>query len=247
MRAIAQCLALGVFVGIWPYLTTQAQKMPETTSVQIVNATSVPVISLKVNDSLAYGTFPQGKRSGDAPVRLLEVVYEAEDKRSGSKAKSDQITYQPGAYQSLVILGDFSTTSPRRILRQPENVLSSDDGKHLPNVLFQVYPHTSSKAPVRLRIVNGMPGKRLTFAHGKSEVVVRPGDCAVLESQPATARYTAHVDGESIPLLMRQEGLIRNAIIVFFLKDEKPSFIRAFENNAEAEAMRAELEKAGSD
>jgi len=42
------------------------------------------------------------------------------------------------------------------------------------------------------------------------------------------------VDGESIPLLMRQEGLIRNAIIVFFLKDEKPSFIRAFENNAEA-------------
>ena len=36
-----------------------------------------------------------------------------------------------------------------------------------------------------------------------------------------TAQYTAHVDGESIPLLMRQEGLIRNAIIVFFFKDGK--------------------------
>ena len=61
--------------------------------------------------------------------------------------------------------------------------------------------------------------------------------------QPATAQYTAHVDGQNIPLLMRQEGLIRNAIIVFFLKDE-PSFMRAFENNAESRAMRAELEKA---
>jgi len=97
---------------------------------------------------------------------------------------------------------------------------------------------------VRLRIINGIPCKSLMFAHGKSKVVVPPGECAVLESQPATARYTAHVDGESIPLLMRQEGLIRNAIIVFFLKDDKPSFIRAFENNDEVEAMRAELEKA---
>ena len=97
---------------------------------------------------------------------------------------------------------------------------------------------------MRLRIINGVPGKNLTFVSGNHELVIKSGDCGFLENQPATAQYTAHVDGENIPLLMRQEGLIRNAIIVFFLKDGKPSFMRAFENNAESRAMRAELEKA---
>ena len=244
MRAITPLLALNVFVAIWPAPPSQAQATAETTSVQIVNATSVPVLSLKINDILAYDTFPQGTRSGDAVVPLLEAVYEAEDKRSGSKAKSDEITYEPGAYQSLVILGDFSTTSSRTLLRQPASALGRENGKHPPNVLFQVCPHTPSKAPVRLRIINGMPARSLTFASSKSEVIVRPGECAVLESQPATAQYTARVGGESIPLLMRQEGLVRNAIIVFFMKDGKPSFMRAFENNAESKAMHAELEKA---
>ncbi len=244
MRVIAPCLALGVFAGIWPGATTQAQGTAETASVQIVNATSVPMLSLKVNGTLAYDTFPQGKRSGDAPSPLLEAVYEAEDKRSGSKAKSDKITYQPGTSQSLVILGDFSSSSRPTIPGQPESALRSADRRHLPNVLFQVYPHTPSKAPVRLRVINGVPGKSLTFIHGRKEVVIRAGECAVLEGQPATAQYAAHVDGKSIPLLMRQEGSIRNAIIVFFLKDGKPSFMRAFENNAESKATRAELEKA---
>ena len=101
MRAIALCLALSVLMAIWPRLTTQAQATPEMASVQIVNATSVPVLALKVNDTLAYDTFPQGKRSGDAPVPLLEAVYEAEDKRSGLRAKSDKITYECGTHQRL--------------------------------------------------------------------------------------------------------------------------------------------------
>ena len=244
MRVIAPRLALSVLMAIWPRLTAQAQATPAMTSVQIVNATSVPVLALKVNDTLTYDTFPQGKRSGDAPVPLLEAVYEAEDKRSGSKAKSDKITYELGMYQSLVILGDFSTTSPPRIPRQPDSALNSEDGKHPPNVLFQVYPHTPSKAPVRLRIINGVPGKSLTFASNNHELVIKPGDCGILENQPATAQYTGHIDGENIPLLIRQEGLIRNAIIVFFLRDGKPSFMRAFENNAESKVLRAELEKA---
>ena len=244
MRVIAPSLALSVLIAIWPRLTAQAQATPEMTRVQIVNATSVPVLALRINDTLTYDTFPQGKLSGDAPVPLLEAVYEAEDKQSRSKAKSDKISYERGTYQSLVILGDFSTTSPPRIPRQPDDALGSEDGKHPPNVLFQVYPHTPSKAPVRLRIINGVPGKRLTFASSNHELVIKPGDCGVLENQPATAQYTGHVDGENIPLLMRQEGLIRNAIIVFFLKDGKPSFMRAFENNAESKATRAELEKA---
>jgi hypothetical protein len=175
---------------------------------------------------------------------LLEAVYEAEDRQSGSRAKSGKITYESEASQSLVILGDFSTTSPPGILRQPDSAITDAGGKYPPNVLFQVYSHASTGAPVRLRVINGMPGKRLVLVSGSNELMIRPGDCSVLESQPAVAQYTARVDGESIPLLMRQEGLIRNAMIVFFLKDGKPSFMRAFENNADSQALRAELEKA---
>ena len=243
MRSIIIGIGLMALPEIWSQPAAQAQSTLKMASVQIINATSVPVLSLKVNDTLAYDAFPQGKRSADAPVPLLEAAYEAEDKQSGSKAKSEKITYQPGAYSSLVILGDFSTISPSGTLRQPGSSLTIEAGKYPPNVLFQVYPHTSSKSPVRLRIINGIPGKRLTFVNGNNELALNPGDCAVLESQPATAQYTAHVNGESIPLLMRQEGLIRNAVIVFFLKDGKPTFMRAFENNAESKAMRTELEK----
>ena len=109
------------------------------------------VLSLRINETLAYDTFSQGQRSGDAALPLLEATYEAEDRLSGTKAKSERITYAPGAYQSLVIVGDFSRTSPPGVLRQPENGLTGEEAGYPPNVLFQVYPHTSSKAPVRLR------------------------------------------------------------------------------------------------
>jgi hypothetical protein len=243
MRSVVSYIALTALAAIWPD-ALQAQAPGEMASVQIVNATSVPIISLRVNDTLVYDDFPQGKRSGDAPLRLLEAVYEAEEKQSGARAKSDKITYGAGTSQSLVILGDFSTVSPSGVLRQPDSAPPNSGSKYPPNVLFQVYPHTPSQAPVRLRVINGMPGKRLVFLSGSNELVVSPGDFAVLERQPAVAQYTARVDGETIPLLMRQEGLIRNAMIVFFLKDGKPSFMRAFENNTDSKALRAELEKA---
>jgi hypothetical protein len=244
MRSIAPCVFLIAFGELSTQLAAQTQEAPAMANVQIVNATSVPVLSLRINQTLAYDTFPQGKRSGDAAVPLLEATYEAEERQSGTKAKSERITYAPGAYQSLVILGDFSRTSAPGVLRQPDSVLTGEEAGYPPNVLFQVYPHTLSKAPVRLRIINGMPGKHLAFVAAKNEVAIKPGECAVLEGQPARAQYTALVDGERIPLLIRQEGLIRNAIIVFFLKDGVPTFMRAFENNAESKAMRAELEKA---
>ena len=106
-----------------------------------------------------------------------------------------------------------------------------------------MFSHAATEAPVRLRIINGMPGKTLTFVAGRREILVKPGEFGMLTGQPATARYLAKVDGESISLLMRQEGLIRNAMIVFFLKSGRPAFMRAFENNADSNRKREELEK----
>ena len=119
MRLIASCLFLITLGELPAQLAAQAEEAPAMASVQIINATSVPVLSLRINETLAYDTFSQGQRSGDAALPLLEATYEAEDRLSGTKAKSERITYAPGAYQSLVIVGDFSRTSPPGVLRQP--------------------------------------------------------------------------------------------------------------------------------
>jgi hypothetical protein len=237
MRSIVSRFAVAALTALAFNGRAYTESPPGTASVQIVNATSVPAISLKINDSLVYGTFPQGKKSADAPVPVLEAVYEAEDKRTGSRARSEKITYEPGAYQSLVILGDFSTPAPA-----PSG---NPAGENAPvaNVGFQVFSHEATKPPVRLRIINGMPSKTLKFAGGAVELVIKAGDHAVLENQPAIAQYAATVDGASIPVLMRQEGLIRNALIVFYVKEGKPVFMRAFENNADSNRTRAEMEK----
>lgn len=243
MRTIFASVGLATIGILGLNLHAQAQTLPATTRVQILNATCVPIIALKINDRVAYDAFPQGKKTADGPVPLLEAIYEAEDKQTGAQAKSEKITYEPNAYQSLVILGDFSTDTAPGELKQPGQALRAEERQYSPNVLFQVYSHAATKAPVRLRVINGMPGKSLIFVAGSNEIIVKPGECAVLESQLATTQYMAKVDGESIPLLMRQEGLIRNAIVVFFLKSGKPAFMRAFENNAESDHMRVQLEK----
>jgi hypothetical protein len=205
-----------------------------TASVQIINATCALAIELKVNNRVVYENFPQGLKTADFPTRLLSAVYEAQDRATGLPATSARINYAPGSFQSLVILGDFSRESPPGQLRQPGRALAADFRPFPPSVLFQVYSHDSSEAPVRLRIVNGMPGKSLTLVAGSTETVVQPGGSAVLAGQPPTAQYIAKVGNESIPFVMRQEGQIRNAMVIFFLRSGRPDFTRAFENTAAA-------------
>jgi hypothetical protein len=212
-------------------------------SVQIVNATSVPAIALKINDRLTYETFPQGIRSADAPTTALKATYEAEDKQTGHRAKSAEITYKPGTNQSLVILGDFSTDTPPGTLRRPRQALALNSEQYPPSILFHVFSHAAREAPVRLRIINGMPGKSLTFVAGSRKMLIEPGSFAVLDGQPAVAEYHAETDGEEISVLMRQEGLVRNAMIIFFLKNGRPAFMRAFENNADSIRRAKELAK----
>ena len=221
----------------------QGQPFPGTTSVQIVNATSVPAIALRINDRLAYESFPQGLKSADSPTSTLKATYEAEDKQTGRFAKSAEINYKPGTNQSLVILGDFSTEPPAGTLRRPGRALVGNGEQHPPSILFQVFSHAAKEAPVRVRIINGMPGKSLTFVAGKEEIVVEPGNSAVLDGQPTFAHYRAKADGGEISVLMRQEGLVRNAMIIFFLKNGRPAFMRAFENNADSNRRTRELAK----
>jgi hypothetical protein len=221
----------------------RGQPLPGTSSVQIVNATSVPVIALRINDRLAYESFPQGLKSADSPTSALKATYEAEDKQTGRLARSAEINYKPGTNQSLIILGDFSTDPPAGMIGRPDHALVGNGEQYPPRVFFQVFSHAAREAPVRVRIINGMPGKSLRFVAGREEIVVEPGNSAILTGQPAFAHYQAKTEGEEISVVMRQEGLVRNAMIIFFLKDGRPAFMRAFENNADSNRRVTELAK----
>lgn len=250
MNAIASlmrssCVSFGLAAVLVLALNSwsHGEPPPATASVQIVNAASVPSIALRINDRLVYENFPQGLKSADSPTGALIATYEAEDKQTGHRARSAEITYKPGTNQSLVILGDFSTDTPPGALRHPGRALSGNSEHYPPSILFHVFSHAAKEAPVRLRIINGMPGKSLTFGAGRQEIVVEPGGFAVLDGQLAIAQYQAKIDGKEISVLMRQEGLVRNAMIIFFLRNGRPAFMRAFENNADSDRRAKELAK----
>ena len=215
----------------------------KSASVQIVNATSVAAITLRINDQIAYENFPQGLKSADFATNVLRATYEAEDKETGRRAKSAQISYEPDSQQSLVITGDFSRDTPPGLPRQAERTQPGENKQSASNVVFQVFSHAATEAPVRLRIINGLPGQNLTFVAGHRETVVKPGGIAVLEGQPATARYLAKTDRNEIVLLMRQEGIVRNAMVIFFLKNGRPAFVRAFERTTDPGRERQRPEK----
>jgi len=234
------CLFLAVFSGLLPTeLWSQDESLDAQTSVQIVNATSVPIIALSQNGKADYPDFPQGLRTADAPTNRIKVKYTAVDKQSGASADSPEIKYTPNANQSLVILGDFSTSVPPETFPQPGQPQSGSEKPFLPNVHFRVYKHTKGTVSdsVRLRVINGMPGKTLSFdidgaaTDQGQQFTLKPGEERDMLSQAPVSEYVAEIDGTTIPILMRQEGEIRNAMLIFFLKaDGKPAFTRAFEN-----------------
>lgn len=206
---------------------------PPTTSVQIINATSVPSISLSVNGRNDYPDFPQGLYTGDAPTEMLSVKYLATDKASNASIESDLIRYEPNKNYSLIIMGDFSTDVPPGQLPQPGVTYETPEKPYPPNVLFRVHSHDlkTSESPVRLTVINAMPRKNLQFGISSTpKKHIAPGSELILSNQPASFEYEAEIDGEKIPVLMNQEGNVRNALIIFYLKEGKPAFSRAFEN-----------------
>jgi hypothetical protein len=222
-------LLTGVVCG---NLNAQAPQEGPGTRVRIVNGTSVEAIDLSLNGDKFYPDFRQGQITSDAATRLFKVKYTAENKATSAVAESKEIEYAPGASQTLVILGDFDVNVPPGTLRQPGPPPPKPEKPYPPSVLFRVYQHEKEDLPeaVRLRILNGMPGKILNFSSPNQKITVMPGEEQSLKGQQPVVEYVGKVDEMSIPILMRQEGDLRNATIVFFLKsDGTPEFKRVFE------------------
>lgn len=207
---------------------------PPSTSIQIVNATSVPSIALEVNGRMDYPDFPQGEYTSDAPTEGLNYRYKVTNKRDGVTVSPAPVTFKNMENQTLLLIGDFSKEAEEGKMPQPNLQTTSENAAKAnpPNLLVRVYSHQKGleKNPVRIRVTNGMPRKILNLMSPK-KVTLFPGEETELEGEPLVQMYVFKVDNhEDISVLMRQDANPINANIVFYLKDNEPTFKRFFES-----------------
>ncbi len=200
-RSVFAILFAIIFIGCGIVIGAEPSS-PPTTQVQIINATCVPSISLSVNGKNSYPDFPQGLYTGDAPVATMNARYRALDPKSGASVESPEFKYDANARQSLVILGDFSLSAPPGTLAQPGPKPPPPVKPFPPSVIFRLFSHSSEPGdtPVRLRVLNGMPGKTLKFSSREETREILPGFDHEFKKQPPLYEYTAEVDGKLIPV-----------------------------------------------
>jgi len=197
---------------------------PAMATLRIMNAISVPAISLSVNGVDRYRDFAQGRMTGMFPLSGTTVKYTATNLANGAKAESETIQYTPGA-QTLVIVGDFSTDCLPGEL--PSTTPTAPPEKpYSPNVLFKVFPNGEPPkgSTIRVQVYNAMPRTTLEFS-GKSaqRQSIAPGQIAMLIGQPRPAFYQAVANGQTLNLTLMQSD-VENQIVVFFLRDGKPAY-----------------------
>lgn len=216
------------------------------TCIRIINATSVPEISLSVsgtNGPVAYPDFKQGTWTGNAPLGRTAFHYLV--RSASGEFVADHVTNFPAlASGTLLLTGDLSTGGPAEKLpeiapnaaRLRESL--SPDGSHAPNFQFRFFPSTTTTAdPCHYRIVNGMPSKSLTL-RGKPDgqrparqlALLAPGESVLFVHQPPDVTWEAEIDGVVYPVEILQRDTPLNCIIPFFLRQGRPEFIRVFES-----------------
>jgi len=239
MKSISYLLAAASLLMCVAKIVAQSPSPtpPPTTSIQVVNATSVPSISLEVNGRLIFPDFPQGKVSGSPFVQGLNYQYKATNKSDGISVNSKPITFKDLENQTLLLIGDFSDEAEEGALPQPQPLqpIEQENTKsNPPSLLFRTYFHQSAleKPPLQLRIINGMPRKilKLRLPNSLNTLDFLPGEEREIVGQPPVHSYSFEVDGKLIPVLMNQDSNPVNANIVFYLKNNEPAFKRFFES-----------------
>jgi hypothetical protein len=208
--------------------------------ITIVNAMSVPVISLNTSGATHHPTYPyfsQGTWTGNEAVKSTNMDCIVRDGK-GLFVGEKKLSFQPVSSQVLLITGDLSTAWPSDAL--PQLGASPPPGLKpwTPNIQFHVYPcSTATNDLCRYRVVNAMPSKVLTLRAsssgnkaGQQLSLLAPGNSALLLHQPPNIHWEAEIDGKIYPFDMEQEDQRKNCLIPFFLRNGVPSFIRVFED-----------------
>lgn len=206
--------------------------------ITIVNATSIPAISLSTKGAESppeYPLFPQGAWIEGAP--RTERTLRLRVSPQGAIPFTDRQLSLPAMRQFLVISGDFGRREPSDMTAP---VHPSKEGRNIqspPDFQCRSYPvELVVKDPCHYRVVNAMPGKTLLlFAPAREGRprrlvgVLTPGNSLLLKGQPPAVDWLAMVDGKELVLSIGQEGAAGNCLIPFFLRDGKPDFVRVFE------------------
>lgn len=218
---ISLLVATLLLSGTYVILAKPPEPAPAT-KVQIVNATSVPAISLKVNGQVFYPKFRQGMQSGEFLIHAHQLSYTVSD-LSTSRQVTQEIMYEKNTYQSLVITGDFRPVLRIRNGRKP--VLE-------PYVEFNLLSHQQPKnqQPLRYRFLNGLSSKNLTIEEAGQAWVIQPGQLVSFHGQPPVKLFTVQTAEASMETLIRQDSNPRNCTVVFYEKEGKVTFMRIFEN-----------------
>ncbi len=213
--------------------------------VTVVNATSVPVITLGTagtNLPPAYPSFPQGTWTGNAPLKtsIMDLVVR---NASGQIIAEHLQHFASVSSQILLITGDLSTSGPAETPPQLGSPPAPGPAPWPPNLQFHNYPITPEKpalpgkpADCRYRVVNAMPSKLLVLRSlgegnkpGRQLALLAPGNSALFIRQPANLQWEAEIDGQIRRVTIEQEEDSKNCLIPFFLRNGQPEFIRVFE------------------
>ncbi|NJK91605.1 MAG: hypothetical protein HC904_07145 [Blastochloris sp.] len=120
-----------------------------------------------------------------------------------------------------------------------------NSAKPKPNILFLVFDHKLSNeiSPLRYRILNGISGTPITLNPVNSEkVTIEPGAYHELTAQKPVETISVTIGEKNYPVFMNQQGLARNALIIFYRTADGPAFMRAFENTQETFKSLEDLE-----
>ena len=207
--------------------------------ITIVNATSVPFISLNTagtNLPVAYPEFPQGTWTGNAPLTNPVIDYLA--RNSDGHIVADRPLHFPlVSSQILLLTGDLSTSGPAEAPPPLGSPPVQGSTVWPPNLQFHIYPAAKGDSErCRYRVVNGMPSKLLILRSvGESNqpsrqlALLAPGNSALFIRQPHNLQWEAEIDGRIYPVTIEQESDSNNCLIPFFLRNGRPDFIRVFE------------------
>ena len=207
--------------------------------ITIVNATSVPFISLNTagtNLPVAYPEFPQGTWTGNAPLTNPAIDYLARD-AAGRVVAARTLHFAPVSSQILLLTGDLSTSGPAETPPPLGSPPVQGSKAWPPNLQFHNYPAASGDSErCRYRVVNGMPSKLLILRSiaepdhpSRQLALLAPGNSALFIRQPRNLQWEAEIDGRIYPVTIEQESDSNNCLIPFFLRNGHPDFIRVFE------------------
>jgi hypothetical protein len=175
--------------------------------------------------------------TANAPLKTPSIHYLVRGP-DGSIAADRPLSFQPVSSQMLLLTGDLSTLGPAEI--PPQLGLPPAPGpKPWPsNLQFHIYPFaTGTNDLCRYRVVNGMPSKLLILRSvaepnkpSRQLALLAPGNSALFIRQPSNLEWEAEIDGAIYKIAIEQEGVRKNCLIPFFLRNGRPDFIRVFED-----------------